>query len=153
MEAYAHISASGFIGGDEQPTEAMLEFGRRSVRGPRGYGVLARRAGVPIGAGALAYSNGYAYLFGASVLPAERRRGVQAALTIARLTNARERGATFACIQSDPGIPTERSALRMGFQLAYAKATLTLSSRRPDAGDRGRFSRRSASTRPRRACA
>ena len=60
-------------------------------------------------------------MFGASVLPKFRNKGVQQALMAARLNHGIEHGATIASIGSKPGIPTERNARRMGFQLAYTK--------------------------------
>lgn len=60
-------------------------------------------------------------MFGASVLPTFRNRGVQQALIAARLNHGIEHGATMSSIGSKPGIPTERNARRMGFQLAYTK--------------------------------
>ena len=63
-------------------------------------------------------------LFGASVLPAFRRRGIQQALISARLQTALSLGADLASITSHPGIPTERNAARLGFQLAYVRAVM-----------------------------
>ena len=63
-------------------------------------------------------------LFGASVRPAFRRRGIQQALIAARLDRARSLGAELASVTSHPGIPTERNAARFGFQLAYVRAVL-----------------------------
>ena len=70
--------------------------------------------------------DGLAALFGTSVLPAFRRRGIQTALIAARLERARQRDCTFATIHSRPGIPTERNAKRMGFALVYTKAIMTM---------------------------
>ena len=63
-------------------------------------------------------------LFGTSVLPAFRRRGIQQALIAARLGRALSLEAELASITSHPGIPTERNAARLGFQLAFARSVL-----------------------------
>ena len=67
-----------------------------------------------------------ACLFGTSVLPRFRRRGVQQALMLRRLERARERGCLLCVIHSRPGISTERNAARLGFFMAYSKAALAL---------------------------
>jgi GNAT superfamily N-acetyltransferase len=71
-----------------------------------------------------------ATLFGLSTLPAFRRRGVQAALIAARLERARAAGISLATIGSEPGISTERNAMRLGFRVAYTKVVL----RKPEPG-------------------
>jgi GNAT superfamily N-acetyltransferase len=63
-------------------------------------------------------------LFGTSVLPAFRRRGIQQALIAARLGRALSLRADLASITSHPGIPTERNAARLGFQLAFVRSVL-----------------------------
>jgi GNAT superfamily N-acetyltransferase len=64
-------------------------------------------------------------LIGMSTLEGYRKRGVQQAMTIARLERLSERGCAFACVQSSPMVATGRNALRLGFHPAYTKAVLT----------------------------
>lgn len=95
---------------------------------------VAEIDGVVAGAGAVEVSRptggpAVAALIATSVLPEYRRRGVQQALMLARLEQARTKGAVFASIQSKPGIPTERNARRLGFQVMYTKSSMVL--RRP----------------------
>ena len=85
---------------------------------------LAEADGEIIGAGKADVTEVVGGLFGLSVLPAWRRRGVQQALIVARLEALRERGCRWATISSEPGVATERNARRMGFELAYTKVDL-----------------------------
>jgi GNAT superfamily N-acetyltransferase len=63
-------------------------------------------------------------LLGTSVLPRFRRRGIQQALMAVRLERALELGSDLSDITSRPGIPTERNAGRLGFQLAFVRPVL-----------------------------
>ena len=101
--------------------EIRLEHGAWQART---ISVIARVGGRAAGAGSMEVSGPCAGIFGASVLPEFRRRGIQQALLAERLNIAAERGAVVACIGSKPGIGTERNVRRMGFQLAYTKVHL-----------------------------
>jgi len=63
-------------------------------------------------------------LFGTSVLPRFRRRGIQQALMAVRLERALELGSELSDITSHPGIPTERNAGRLGYRLAFVRPVL-----------------------------
>ena len=91
---------------------------------PRVTPVLASIDGQPAGGGQVELFQDEAALIGGAVLPAFRRRGIQQQLTVHRLELARTAGASWACVHARPGIATERSALRLGFRLVYAKAVL-----------------------------
>lgn len=75
-------------------------------------------------------------LFGLSLLPEFRRRGIQQALIAARLNSASVRGARLATIGSKPGAETERNVRRMGFATAYTKPVMV----RPGPGLSGHVS-------------
>jgi GNAT superfamily N-acetyltransferase len=77
-----------------------------------------------VGAGSVEFAGELCALFGLSVLPEFRRRGIQQALIAARLNEARRRGAHLATISGRPGAATERNVMRMGFALAYTKVIL-----------------------------
>ena len=62
-----------------------------------------------------------ASLWGAVVGEPFRRRGIQAALIARRLRQGIEEGCSVAVIECEPGIPTERNAMRLGFSLAYTR--------------------------------
>jgi GNAT superfamily N-acetyltransferase len=63
-------------------------------------------------------------LFGAGTLPEFRNRGIQTALLSARLKLAVENGCELAVIVTLGGTPSQRNAERLGFRVAYSKATL-----------------------------
>lgn len=147
VRRYSAVSMSGFYPEGTTPGEEDFAISARVVQHPRTIAFLATIDGEPAGAGAGAVSEpldaacgaqlGSATaaaseasggsggrvlaMFGASVLPKFRNKGVQQALMAARLNHGIDRGAGVASIGSKPGIPTERNARRMGFQLAYTK--------------------------------
>lgn len=121
---FTELAGSGFVAEGETMSDADMDLGLRMLEKPGVVGVIARVDGVPAGAASGAAHEGCGGLFGASVLPEYRRRGLQSALIVARMERLRERGATQMCIESTPGIPTERNARRLGFELAGTKVLL-----------------------------
>jgi GNAT superfamily N-acetyltransferase len=63
-------------------------------------------------------------LFGAGTLPEFRRRGLQTALLRRRMDAARKAGCEYAVIVTQGGTTSMRNAERLGFRVAYSKATL-----------------------------
>ena len=63
-------------------------------------------------------------LFGAGTLPEFRSRGYQTALLHARLKIAAESGCSWAVAVTRAGTASQRNCERLGFRLAYSKATL-----------------------------
>ena len=82
---------------------------------------LARVDGKVAGGATLAIRDGVAGLFGASTLPASRRRGVQAALLHARLARAAEAGCELAVCLAQPGSTSQRNIVRQGFTVLYTR--------------------------------
>ena len=82
---------------------------------------LARVDGKVAGGGTLAIRDGVAGLFGASTLPAFRRRGVQTALLHARLARAVEAGCDLAVCLAQPGSTSQRNIVRRGFTVLYTR--------------------------------
>jgi hypothetical protein len=64
-------------------------------------------------------------LFGAGTLPEFRRRGLQTILLRRRMKAAQKAGCEFAVIVTLGGTTSMRNAERLGFRVAYSKATLT----------------------------
>ncbi len=85
---------------------------------------LARRDGEIAGGGSMRMSGDLAQLSGASTLPAHRRRGVQSALTRARLLDAAESGCSLAVVTTEPGSKSQQNVQRAGFTLLYSRAIL-----------------------------
>jgi GNAT superfamily N-acetyltransferase len=63
-------------------------------------------------------------LYGAGTLPAYRGRGLQTALFQRRLQVAAEAGCEFAVVVTQGGTTSQRNAERLGFGVAYSKATV-----------------------------
>jgi len=63
-------------------------------------------------------------LYGAGTLNEYRRRGLQTAMLQRRMQVAAEAGCEFAVIVTLGGTTSQRNAERMGFHVAYSKATL-----------------------------
>jgi GNAT superfamily N-acetyltransferase len=82
---------------------------------------LARVDGKVAGGATLAIRDGVAGLFGASTLPAFRRRGVQRALLQARLARAAEAGCDLAVCLAQPGSTSQRNIVRRGFTVLYTR--------------------------------
>ena len=106
-------------------TQAILDvmegFCHRS--GPCSF-FLAFVDGEPAGGGVVSAYKGVGGLFGASTLPAFRRRGVQAALLNARLAWARNHGCDLVASIAQPGSASHRNIERFGFRVAYTRTKL-----------------------------
>lgn len=126
VRTFIDVSTSGFRPEGQPPSAVEIELTSRVVAHPNCDSFLALLGGRFAGGGGMAVGASVAALFGTSVLPAYRRRGIQQALIVRRLERARERDCRIATIGSEPGISTERNASRVGFFLAYSKTILTL---------------------------
>ena len=107
---------------DEVPvTEELIDI--MSTMGGRG-GVeclLATVNGQPAGGAAVAIDKGMGGCFGASTLPAFRRRGIQMALLDLRLSEAARRGCDMGMCIAQPGSASHRNLERRGFRVAYTR--------------------------------
>jgi ribosomal protein S18 acetylase RimI-like enzyme len=83
-----------------------------------GHNPVAAAAGMKIP------EHGIFALFGAGTLPEFRGRGLQTALLKTRLQAAASAGCEFAVVVTQGGSGSERNCLRLGFQVAYSKATV-----------------------------
>jgi len=63
-------------------------------------------------------------LFGAGTLPEFRGRGIQTALLRKRMKAAAEADCELAVVVTRGGTVSERNCVRLGFQIAYSKATV-----------------------------
>lgn len=124
VRAFVLTSASGFYPEGEAIPDILLQTGLKAARAADHHGFMAYVDGEIAGAAGSSYRRGVMSLFGTSVLPRFRRRGIQQALIIARLGRGLSLNADLASITSHPGIPTERNAARLGFQFAYARAVM-----------------------------
>jgi GNAT superfamily N-acetyltransferase len=117
--------AAGFA--EQYPvTQVMLDvmegfYGRRDA-----CFFLAFLDGIVAGGGGVFAGQGVGGLFGASTLPAFRRRGVQSALLAARLAWVRAKGCDLTVSFARPGSSSHRNIERNGFRVAYTRTKLIL---------------------------
>ena len=84
---------------------------------------------VAAAAGMAIPEHGIFALFGAGTLPEYRGRGLQTVLLKTRLQVAAKHGCEFAVVVTQGGSASERNCLRVGFQVAYSKATVLRTTR------------------------
>ena len=112
---WSRVMSAGFADGGE-PVRFSVDAGR--VRAVLADSVLlaATVDGVPVGGATISIAGRVPLLSGAAVLPAYRRRGIQRAMTAARLRIARERGCELVKMDVRAGTDSHRNAVRAGFR-------------------------------------
>jgi GNAT superfamily N-acetyltransferase len=122
---WARTVAQGFA--EHYPvTQAMLDLMEGFYYRETACCYLAFVDGAIAGGAAVSAQHGVCGLFGASTLPAFRRRGVQSALLATRLAWAREIGCDLAVSITQPGSISHRNIERNGFRVAYTRTKLIL---------------------------
>jgi len=123
VDRFVRMALSGFAAASTDIAEPSLDSMRRAMQIPGTSAIVARCDGQLVGAAAMEVYGEVACLFGASVAPEARGRGIQRAMLERRLRIAADTGASIATIGSRPGETTERNARRLGFTLAYMRTT------------------------------
>ncbi len=123
IEHFIDLHLEGFYPDGKAP-EGMRPIMERVARAERVTAWIVERAGVAVGSAGFEFYQGVGVFFGGSVLPRYRRLGAQQAMIAHRLKYAKELGLDFVLVASTPGGPTERNALRAGFQRLYTQALL-----------------------------
>lgn len=87
---------------------------------------VAQVGGIPVacGTGLVIPQHRVFALCGAGTLQAFRGRGLQTALFRARMQAAAESGCEYAVVVTQGGSASQRNAERLGFRVAYSKATV-----------------------------
>jgi GNAT superfamily N-acetyltransferase len=119
-ELWYRTVGQGFAG-DEQTTTLHDDIGRIIFNQPLSTCLLARADGQVAGGAAMSSQDGTAALFGSSVLPKFRNRGVHAALIAARLAIIAKSGCDLVRFETAPGSTSQRNAERLGFRVAYTR--------------------------------
>jgi GNAT superfamily N-acetyltransferase len=102
-------------------TKEMLNVMKLFAQGPHTECYLAVVDGKPAAGATLAIRDGVAGLFGASTLPAFRKKGLQTALLQYRLRRAHDAGCDLAVSLAHPGSASERNIARHGLQTLYTR--------------------------------
>ena len=126
LAEFIDASTCGFRPADEPIADHFFETCRRMIEHERCTSYAAVMDGKIVGGCSMETTPEVASLFGVSVREPQRRRGIQQAMIVRRLERAQELGCPLVCIQSKPGIPTERNAVRLGFTLAYTKVVMAM---------------------------
>ena len=135
MRRHAEIVCSGFPPPDGHIPESVVASAIDSQRQSTARGFLVRDGqDEPVAASGMEVTavdpgggeavTSITALWGTTVLPAYRRRGVQRSLIAHRVRIGFEQGSKLAVIESKPGIPTARNAARLGFALTYTRLIL-----------------------------
>lgn len=131
VKTWLDITADGFAHPDEGPlpTEVHSRFvldgifhDMSRVKGLTRY--LVRVNGAAAGAASMRVDGRLTQLTGAATLPEFRRRGIQTALTLRRLADARAAGCDLAVVTTQPGSKSQENSQKRGFELLYARAIL-----------------------------
>lgn len=125
-EVFVDVTCRGFFPESEEIADVLYRGAHRNVKHPRTESFLAMMHGTPAGGGSVEITEEISGLFGGSVSPEFRRRGIQSALILRRLECAQNRKCPLVTVHAKPGSPTERNATRLGFRVAYTRATLRL---------------------------
>lgn len=134
LEEWQAVSAAGWGHDIEDARRAADAFSRaaHTVDGDDMIIALDEDDGRPLGCASLTIHDDVATLGGMSTLPAERGRGVQAALILHRLGIARDAGCTLALTTTAVGEASERNVQRFGFSTTHIKQTYSWQGRKFD---------------------
>ncbi len=108
----------------EEITQQARDLIEPSLHVPSFEGLLGSLDGVVAGCAGMVLHQGATLLAGAATLPAWRNRGVQAALSQARLHLAVSAGCDLAVTMTRPGSTSQRNAERQGFRIIYTRAKM-----------------------------
>jgi ribosomal protein S18 acetylase RimI-like enzyme len=131
IDLWMEVTIDGFAHADEgplpteNPPHDVLEGIFRDMSGVAGFRrYLATVKAVAVAAASMRIDGSLAQLTGAATLPAFRRRGLQTALTLHRLAEARAAGCDLAVVTTAPGSKSQENSQKRGFELLYARAIL-----------------------------
>jgi GNAT superfamily N-acetyltransferase len=122
LEQWVRTLSAGF-GAPDSAAESLLAAMSRDSFGDAAaaHYYLARLHGAPVATAALTYAAGVAGVFAVTTIEAARRRGIGAAVTLAPLLDARERGYHVGVLQaSEMGYPVYA---RIGFSEQFRYRT------------------------------
>ncbi len=124
-ETYVSTVIGGFFGRQPlTPEEATL--GTTLFHMPCTTAYLAWIDGQPAGGGGMSIRNKIASFFGDATLPEYRGKGVHSATIRARIADAMNAGCELMTAGTTPGSASQRNYQRLGFHVAYTKATMVL---------------------------
>jgi GNAT superfamily N-acetyltransferase len=123
VDASLHPDTQGVPWHEEFPRH-ILEDAERDAAAAGVTRYTALLDGVIAGGASVRMADGIAQLTGAATAPAHRRKGIQTALTAARLADAAAAGCDIAVVTTQPGSKSQQNVQRQGFELLYTRAVL-----------------------------
>ncbi len=99
-------------------------FQRVALERPQAQSFVAIANGKPVAVAAMRTREGVAFLNGTGTAPVYRGHGIQRALVQTRLTLAQASGCGLAAVTAVPGSQSAHNLERLGFRLAYTRASL-----------------------------
>ncbi len=124
IDRWVEIQHRGFGMGTPSVDTMELAYATVDFGGIRPH--LARLDGKPVGAGKVIAWQGVCGIYGVTVLPEARGRGVGTALVRQMIRDARARGNGPICLQAETGADTQRWYERLGFRVVYDRTGWTL---------------------------
>jgi hypothetical protein len=122
---YITTVIGGFFG-RERLNEQEMDLGVTLFHMPCSQAFLAFLDGEAVGGGGMSVRNKVASLFGDSTRPPFRGRGVHPAVIRERIAAAQQAGCDLMVAGTIPGSNSQRNYEKLGFQVAYTKATMGL---------------------------
>jgi hypothetical protein len=124
--AFAQRAERNFANEDDPVSDLAVDLITRSLLAPTHDAFVVRTSeGEIVGTASSESADGLTMLFGGAVTPDWRHRGIHRAMMVARLVHGQTRGSDLACVIAPPGLTTERNAVRLGFAMAYTRASLS----------------------------
>jgi GNAT superfamily N-acetyltransferase len=120
---WLRLTAAGFCE-KALPDALTLDIAGPNFHSANAACFLARLDGQPAGGAAMFFHEGGVEFGGDSTLLEYRGRGIQTALIKTRMAAAHKMGCDLAIALTEPGSPSQRSYMRVGFQLAYTRAIM-----------------------------
>jgi ribosomal protein S18 acetylase RimI-like enzyme len=124
-DVFSNLLARSFFD-KEAPPDGFSDMLAPLFHFPQALTFLATVDGVPVAgaAGRIIPEHRVFALFGAGTLPQFRGRGIQTALLRTRMKAAAEAGCEVIVVVTRGGTTSERNCVRLGFRIAYSKATV-----------------------------
>jgi GNAT superfamily N-acetyltransferase len=124
-DLWADVVGRGFFDGKQPPPEFQGMFAPLfQIPDAVAFLVWAGKTAVAGAGGLLIPERKMIAMFGAATLPDFRGRGIQSALLRRRMKLAADQHCDLAVTVTRGGTTSQRNAERLGFRLAYSKATL-----------------------------
>lgn len=123
-DEFIRVATSGFVPENRELEPAEYLASKKMVEHPRCRSIAALDGDKIVGAATCEITSEISCFFGTTVLKSHRRRGIQTSLMVQRIQLAQKAGCPIVTIHSNPGIATERNAIRLGFSLAYTKVVM-----------------------------